>query len=124
MQKKNNMATLFPIIVIGICFIIAVGIYMFILGNPNNFVDELKEKPKTGNLLGLMYKGGQLVPLILTMMLMVIVFSIERILTVMKAKGSGNITNFVRKIQYNLTAGDLAAAEAECDRQKGSIANV
>jgi len=124
MQKKNNLAAWFPIIVIVICMIAAFSIFEFILGDPSNFVDELREKPKAGNIVGIMYKGGYLVPVVLTMMLMVIVFSIERILTISKAKGSGNITNFVRKIQYHLTTGDLAAAQAECDRQKGSIANV
>jgi len=125
MQKKNNTLTaLFPIIVIVICFIIALGIFMLVLGNPDNFVDEHKEIPKTGNLLGIMYKGGLMVPIILTMMLMVIVFSIERLLSIMKAKGKGNTTNFVRKVQYHLSAGDLDAAESECDKQRGSIANV
>jgi biopolymer transport protein ExbB len=87
-------------------------------------VDVERDKPKVGNLQGIMYKGGYLVPVILTMLLMVIVFSIERMLTLSRARGSGNIGNFVRKIQFCLSTNDLEGAEKECNRQKGSVANV
>lgn len=125
MQKKNNsLAAFFPLIVIVVCLGVSWCIYNFILGNHDNFVDELREKPKTGSILAIMYKGGFLVPIILTMLLMVLVFTVERILTIMKAKGKGNVLNFVRQVQYHLTEGNLDAAEAECDKQKGSVANV
>lgn len=55
---------------------------------------------------------------------MVIVFSIERLLTLSKATGSGNIGNFVRKVQFHLTNNNIEDAVKECDRQKGSVANV
>jgi hypothetical protein len=83
-----------------------------------------REKPKVGNLLGIMYKGGFLVPVILTMLMMVIVFSIERLLTLARATGNGNLANFVRKVQYNLANNNVEEAVKECDRQKGSVANV
>jgi biopolymer transport protein ExbB len=124
MQKKNSTATWFPIVVIIACLLVSIAIYQFILGNPANFVDEAREKPKTGSLLGIMFKGGFLVPVILTMLLMVLVFSIERLLTLARANGSGNIASFVRKIQYCLSTDDLEGAEKECNRQKGSVANV
>lgn len=124
MQKKSNTSTWFPILVIIACLVISVVIYQFILGNPANFVDEAREKPKTGNIQGIMFKGGFLVPVILTMLLMVIVFSLERLLTLARARGNGNIANFVRKVQYCLSTNDLEGAEKECNRQKGSVANV
>ena len=124
MNKKSTTASLFPVIVIVVCLIIAVVIYQFILGNPANFVDAGREKPKVGNILGIMFKGGFLVPVILTMLMMVIVFSIERLLTLARAKGSGNLANFVRKVQYYLANDNVDEAMKECDRQKGSVANV
>ncbi|HAP02195.1 MAG TPA: flagellar motor protein MotA [Bacteroidetes bacterium] len=124
MQKKNSMGAFFPYIVILVCAGISVLIFMFLLGNVNNFADPGREHPLKGNLMGLMYKGGWLVPIILTMLLMVLVFSIERLITLMRARGRGNVSNFVRKIQFHLTNGDLDAAEAECDMQRGSVANV
>jgi biopolymer transport protein ExbB len=124
MDKKSNSSSLFPLLVIGVSLIIAIIIYQFILGNPANFVDAERETPKAGNIMGIMFKGGFLVPVILTMLMMVIVFSIERILTLAKAKGSGNLANFVRKVQYNLANNNIDEAVKECDRQKGSVANV
>ncbi|MFI5135804.1 MAG: MotA/TolQ/ExbB proton channel family protein, partial [Chitinophagales bacterium] len=124
MQKRRSTSAFFPIIVIVTCLIVSVCIYQFILGNPANFVDEARDKPKVGNILGIMFKGGFLVPVILTELMMVLVFSFERILTIARARGSGNVANFVRKIQYCLSTDDLDGAEKECNRQKGSVANV
>src|SRR5262245_43291573 len=124
MQKKSNMSGLFPILVIIACLLVAEMIYYLVLGNPIHFVDAEKKTPKVGDIFGIMYKGGFLVPIILTMLMMVIVFTIERLLTLAKATGKGNISTFVRKVQYQLASNDLDGAERECDRQKGSVANV
>ncbi|AHF15622.1 MotA/TolQ/ExbB proton channel family protein [Niabella soli] len=70
------------------------------------------------------YEGGIIVPLLIGMLLMVIVFAIERFLTIAKALGTGNINNFVRKVQYHLANKNVEAAIAECDKQKGSVGNV
>ncbi|MCH5683246.1 hypothetical protein LWM68_02505 [Niabella sp. W65] len=70
------------------------------------------------------YEGGIIVPLLIGMLLMVIVFAIERFLTISKALGKGNISNFIRKVQYHLANKNVDAAIAECDKQKGSVGNV
>lgn len=70
------------------------------------------------------YEGGIIVPLLIGMFLMVIVFAIERFLTIAKALGTGNISNFVRKVQYHLANKNVDAAIAECDKQKGSVGSV
>lgn len=70
------------------------------------------------------YEGGIIVPLLIGMLLMVIVFSIERFLTITKALGKGSIADFIRKVQYHLANRNVDAALAECDRQRGSVANV
>jgi biopolymer transport protein ExbB len=58
------------------------------------------------------------------MFLMVLTFSIERLLTISKALGSGSIADFIRKVQYHLANRNVDAAMAECDKQRGSVANV
>jgi biopolymer transport protein ExbB len=58
------------------------------------------------------------------MLLMVITFSIERFLTISRALGKGSIADFIRKVQYHLANRNVDAALAECDRQRGSVANV
>lgn len=55
---------------------------------------------------------------------MVVTFSIERWLTIRKALGSGSIADFIRKVQYHLANRNVDAAIAECDKQRGSVANV
>ncbi len=70
------------------------------------------------------YEGGIIVPILIGMLLMTFVFAIERFLTINKALGRGNNSNFVRKVQYHLANKNIAAAMAECDKQKGSVGNV
>ena len=54
---------------------------------------------------------------------MVIVFSIERFIVISKASGTGNLDSFMRKVQSNIAGGHIEDALADCDKQKGSVAN-
>jgi biopolymer transport protein ExbB len=56
---------------------------------------------------GTVHKGGVIVPLIMSYLLMVIVFSIERFVVIGKASGTGNVDAFVRRIQSFLNAGNI-----------------
>ncbi len=113
-------------IVIPLCLVCGYIIWKFIMGNPDNFEggDALKGHPKQGNVLGIIYKGGFIVPLLMAFFMIVVIFSIERFITLAKANGSGRIEDFVRRIKFNLEKGDVNAAISECDKQKGSVANV
>ncbi|MDX5442368.1 MAG: MotA/TolQ/ExbB proton channel family protein [Hymenobacteraceae bacterium] len=123
--KKGATGSLFASIVIPVVFVISVLIYMFVLGNPANFEGGNNENhPLPGNWLGIVYKGGPVVPVLLTLFILVFVFSIERMLTISKAKGNGSVPAFVRTVIAKLNQRDLRGAMAECDRQKGSVANV
>ena len=69
--------------VIVICFIIAVLIFHFVLGNPSNFMNnDPNNHPLPGNFLGTIYKGGFIVPVIQTLLLTVIALSIERYIAI------------------------------------------
>jgi biopolymer transport protein ExbB len=70
------------------------------------------------------YEGGIIVPLLIGMFLMVVTFSIERFLTIRKALGKGSIADFIRRVQYHLANRNVDAALSECDKQRGSVANV
>jgi len=107
------------------CFIIAVCIFKFILGNPSNFVNNDPEGAVlNGNLLGTIYKGGVVVPVIHTLLLTVLALSIERIFALKTAFGKGNLTKFVQNIKDALRNNDFAKAQNLCDNMKGSVANV
>ena len=110
-------------LVILVCFILAVLFYMFVLGNPGNFKDTVnKEGPL--NLLGTVYKGGVVVPVLITCFLTVIVLCVERWIALAKAKGKGNTTKFVEDVKAALRNHDLAKAEDLCRKQKGTVGAV
>ncbi|WP_353182658.1 MotA/TolQ/ExbB proton channel family protein, partial [Parapedobacter lycopersici] len=108
-----------------ICFIIGALVWKYIMGDPNNFIDNNPEnQPKPGNYFGMVYHAGVVVPVLLGLFLMVWVFSIERFIVISRASGNGNVGNFVRRIQSLIGGGNIDSAIAECDKQKGSVANV
>ena len=110
-------------IVILVCFIAAVCIYLFVFGAPGNFKEpDLKETPM--NLLGTVYKGGIIVPVLLTCLLTVIVLTVERWIALSKAKGKGNTTKFVEEVKKALSAGDIAKAEDLCKKHQGTVGAV
>lgn len=76
------------------------------------------------SLLHHLYQGGPLVIILITLSLMDITFVIERSLSLRKAKGRGSLNVFLRKVQQEVRKGDINAAIAACDQQRGSMANV
>ncbi|WP_219223000.1 MotA/TolQ/ExbB proton channel family protein [Pedobacter antarcticus] len=125
-QKESSSASnLFATLVIPICIIIGVCIWKFIFGDANNFIDNNADNlPKVGNYGGMAFKGGPIVAVLVGMFLMVIVFSVERFIVIGKATGTSSLDTFVKKIQALLTSNNIEAAISECDKQKGSVANV
>jgi len=123
-KKESSSSGMFATLTIPICIVVAILIYFFILGQPTNFADGDVDKGTAANFFGQIYRGGKLVPVIMSYLLMVIVFSIERFVVIGKASGTGNVDAFVRKIQSALNSGNIDAANNECDKQKGSVANV
>jgi biopolymer transport protein ExbB len=122
---KKSSGGLNPVFVIPILFIIAELVFHFIFGDPKHFQDNDNTKlPLPGDYFGTVYAGGFIVPILFTCFLCVFVFSIERFITIGRANGSGSIDDFVRKVKGQLDRNEVAAAIAECDRQKGSIGNV
>jgi len=95
------------------------------MGNPVNFEGgNPKGHALEGNYLGIIYKGGFIVPILMTCVLVLVIFVFERLITLSRAKGKGRINTFVRKLQGLLEADKIEEAIAECDKQKGSLANV
>lgn len=123
-QGGNSLKSFFAGITIVVLAVVAILIYMFVMGNPGNFEGGDPEKGHPTNFLGIIHKGGPIVPILMTFFLMVITFSIERFITVTRANGDGSIDAFVRKIKGLLARGDVNGAMTECDRQKGSVGNV
>ncbi len=127
MSNQNASSGKFSNIFAGATILIAVIVgwlvYIFILGNPSNFEGNDPAKHPHG-FLGMMHKGGVIVPFLLACFIIVIATTIERFITLSVASGTGSIPMFVRKINGLLNNSQVDAAISECDKQKGSVANV
>lgn len=104
---------------------IAIGwvLYLFVLGNGTNFEEGDNTKHPL-NIMGIMFKGGIIVPFLVAINLIVISFTIERFITLGKVSGKGNVQAFIQNIRGLISSGNVSGAIAACDEQKGSIANV
>jgi biopolymer transport protein ExbB len=114
-----------PILVMLACLVLAVCIFHFIFGNPANFLNgDPKNNVLNGSLLGTIYKGGFIVPIIQTLLLTVLALSVERFFAISTAQGKGKLVKFVEDIKASLSKGEITGAQALCDKQQGSVANV
>ena len=113
----------FVVVLIIAAFAVSLLIYLFILGNPGNFKDG-ENRLKPDNMMGQVYTGGPIVPVLISLSIMVVTFIVERLLSLRKAQGRGPLTTFLKNVQRSLATGDLTAAIAACDQQRGSLANI
>lgn len=121
--KRNFGISAFPIIIL--CFALALVVYHFVFGNPVNFINnDPNNHPLPGNLLGTIYKGGIIVPVIQTLLFTVLTLSVERFFALRKARGKKDLKQFVVKVKKFLADGDLEGVKTLCDEQKGAVANV
>lgn len=125
-KEKSSGSNIFASLSVVICIVIGFLLWKFVMGDPSNFEggDPENGHPLPGNYFGMVYKGGYVVPVLMGLFLMVVVFSFERFFVITKAAGTGNVDTFVRKIQGYLSTNNIEAAMGECDKQKGSVANV
>ena len=176
---KDALSSVFAVSALLIALAAAVFIYMFIMGNPANFVGGNPDgHPLPGNFLGVIYKGGVIVPLLITGILVLLIFTCERLITIEVSRGGpigyillklvlrigtfalvlggfffllfGNFVlgcvllaaaiilfaivtlalnrynagTFIKKLQNYLAEDKIEDAITECDKQRGSIANV
>jgi biopolymer transport protein ExbB len=123
--KKSSLKIELPIIVILSALIISTLAYHFIFGNPSNFQGNNPEnQPIPGNYFGVIYKGGFIVPILMSLLIIVLTFSVERYYAIQKARGTGSVVSFVKEIQRLLSDGNIGQAIENCNKQKGSVANV
>ena len=120
--------------VIIVCAIIAVCLYLFGAGHLSNFkgaegdpamfsvFSENTYEP--AGIIGTVYKGGFVVPIIWTLFVTVVALAIERFFAIRNAYGRSSLTKFVADIKVALRQNDLVKDQQLCDKQRGSVANV
>jgi len=123
-ENGSNGGGMFSGIVIVSCILVGWLVWNFIMGAGSNFEGGVNTgHPLPGNYLAMVYKGGPIVPVLMGLLLMVIVFSVERYMVISKAAGTGNLDNFMKKVQGSVNTGNIDDAIDACDKQKGSVAN-
>lgn len=176
---KDALSSVFAVSALLIALAASILIYIFVMGNPANFEGGNPEgHPLPGNFLAMIYKGGFIVPLLMTSIIVLLIFTFERLITIEIARGGPmgyvilklvlrigtfalalagffmllknnypvgggllvasvivfsivsltlkkyNAGAFLRKLQSYLASDQIEAAIEECDKQKGSVANV
>ncbi|HBZ20131.1 MAG TPA: flagellar motor protein MotA [Bacteroidales bacterium] len=122
---KETLQNVFAVSAILIAFVVSYILFTQVMGNPVNFEGGNNEKAALeGNFLGIIYRGGFIVPVLMTCVLTLIIFIIERIITLSRAKGKGRLNTFVRNLQDLLAQDKIEEALDACDKQRGSLANV
>ncbi len=124
-EEGSKSSNVFAGLVIVFCIIVGFLVWKFVMGDGSHFQGGSNEnQPLPGDYLGMVYKGGFIVPILMGLLLMTFVFSIERFFVIGKASGKGDVEKFVKKVQTQIAAGDINGALEACDKQQGSVANV
>lgn len=122
---KDVFASVFASGAILVAFAVSLYLFKYIMGSPVNFEGGNPEgHPLPGNYLAIIYKGGVIVPILMTCVLSLLFFTFERFITLSRAQGKGRLNAFVRNLQNLMNEGKIDEALAACDKQQGSLANV
>lgn len=122
---SHRASSILAIIAIPLELIASILVFKYVFGDPSHFIDNNPaNNPLTGDYLGTVYKGGVIVPILMTLFLVVITFFFERLWTLRKARGRQSPVKFVTDVKGHIYALNIDAAKRECDLQGGSVANV
>jgi biopolymer transport protein ExbB len=69
-------------------------------------------------------KGGPLVVVLIMLSLMLVTFIVERLFSLNKAKGTGSLVTFLKRVHEATKADKIEDAIKACDQQRGSCANI
>ena len=114
----------FVILIMLLAVAASAAVFYLVMGDPANFETGDVEKHKPINMLGTVYTGGILVVSLISMILMVITFIIERMIALQRARGRGPIERFAKRVHDHVQAGNIDAAIDECNKQRGSAASI
>jgi len=125
-QKLGEaLSNALALVVIPVSLVIAYFIYTNILGDPANFVgNDPANEPLRNNYLGVIYKGGYIVILLISFMIILLTFIIERFISIGMAAGKVQNQRFVRRIKQLVEEEKYSQVIESCDQQRGALANV
>ena len=121
---KEALQSAFASSVMVLCLAVGFVVFYVVMGDPGNFEGGNVVNGHTVNYLGIVYRGGFIVPILIAVNLILITFAIERLISLSRAKGKGNLSAFIRNIRSLVNDDSIEDAIAVCDKQRGSLANV
>jgi biopolymer transport protein ExbB len=89
-----------------------------------SFLPGMDQGAEKTPILHQIHLGGILVPFLMTVLLMLITFVAERIITLARAKGGAPLPAFFSNFTKAVRDGNYKAASDLCDKQRGSAAAV
>ncbi len=120
-SKARSKGASAGFIILG-CAIVAFAFFFGVCGSPSGF-DE-KGHPLPGHYFAVLYQGGYVIPIVITLLLTVLCLTVERAFALNRAGGNGKTAKFVLEAKAKLENGDIDGASRLCDEQKGSVANI
>lgn len=122
---KRGAGVVFSVVVMPVLLGISVLAYLFVFGDPSHFQgNDPANAPIPGDLLGIVYKGGVIVPILMTTFLLALTYTIERFIAIGRARGKGDSIAFLQGLKEDLRDGHYLQAQARCERQQGALGNV
>jgi biopolymer transport protein ExbB len=122
---KETLQSMFAMSAILVALAVSLYLFFYVMGSPVHFEGGNPDgKALPGDYLGIVYKGGMIVPILMTCVLVLLIFTFERFITLSRANGKGRLNTFVRNLQNLMNEGKIDEALASCDKQRGSLANV
>jgi biopolymer transport protein ExbB len=102
----------FTALLLSITYAVSLGFYLWMGTTPPE------------SLFHALWKGGPVISVLMALILMVIAYSVERIIALNKAAGKGDIPAFVRSLKLDIDNGAIEKAIAKCDDHQSSLAAV
>ena len=87
-SEGNGIGSFFSATVILSSIIVSTLVYMFVMGSPSNFEggDPVLGHPLPGNTLAIIYKGGFIVPILMSIVVIILAFSIAAMALAVSSK--------------------------------------
>jgi biopolymer transport protein ExbB len=112
-------------IVIPMALIIGYLVYKYILGDGANFEGGINSnEPLSGNYLGVIFKGGPLVVLLIAFQVILLTYALERFMALRESRGKSDNRLFALEIKSMLREQNISGILEACDKQQGALANV